>query len=197
MSLPLVQDVDTSRPPPTPIKAVEEPAPVAKTVLKDKGLEKYRCEPQHWEFSRAHVAYNNVMKQIKQSLQGSWSELNWSIEKCNILPTFRHSLPFHLSSRTYTETDSDLPLFPEDFQVAKYSIFKTVGRQGACDADSAGLDPFSHGSLSLFLSFFFPAKENCQTWCAVELQCCSAGEGCRYRVVRYWMEDFSDVRENF
>ena len=32
--------------------------------------------------------------------------------------------------RIYTEKDSDLPTYPEDFQVAKYSIFKKVMYSG-------------------------------------------------------------------
>ncbi|XP_062257934.1 protein mono-ADP-ribosyltransferase PARP4 isoform X2 [Platichthys flesus] len=34
--------------------------------------------------------------------------------------------------RIYTETDSDLPSFPKDFQVAKYSIFEKINRNTLC-----------------------------------------------------------------
>ncbi|XP_075886999.1 protein mono-ADP-ribosyltransferase PARP4 [Nelusetta ayraudi] len=36
-------------------------------------------------------------------------------------------------------------------------------------------------------------KENGKTWCVVELQSCSVGEGRKYRVVRYWKEDISTM----
>ncbi|XP_060944071.1 protein mono-ADP-ribosyltransferase PARP4 isoform X2 [Limanda limanda] len=34
--------------------------------------------------------------------------------------------------RIYTETDSDLPSYPKDFQVAKYSIFEKINRNTLC-----------------------------------------------------------------
>lgn len=59
------------------------------------------------------------------------------------------------------------------------------------------LVPFS---TSYFVSFalLFCTKENGKTWCVVELQSCSVGEGRKYRVVRYWKEDISTkVCESF
>lgn len=79
-----------------------------------------------------------------------------SLMKCNIVLELKLFLPFDLSCRTYTETDSDLPCFPDDFQVAKYCIFQTVGPQCARDADGSRLVPFS--PFSFFLSLFFSTK---------------------------------------
>lgn len=110
---------------------------------------------------------------------------------------FKLFLPFDLSCRTYTETDSDLSSFPDDFQVAKYAIFEKVGPRCACDAAGTGPVPFS---TSYFVSFvlLFSTKENSKTWCVVELQSCSVGEGRKYRVVRYGKEDISTkVCESF
>lgn len=42
---------------------------------------------------------------------------------------FELSLSIVIFRRIYTETDSDLPSYPDNFQVAKYSIFEKVKLQ--------------------------------------------------------------------
>ncbi|XP_071197270.1 protein mono-ADP-ribosyltransferase PARP4 isoform X4 [Salvelinus alpinus] len=67
--------------------------------------------------------------------------------------------------RVYTESDNDLPTYPTNFQVAKYSIF------GKC----------------VYLCVF---QANSSTWSVLELQSGSTEGGQQqFRVVRYWRED--------
>lgn len=60
-------------------------------------------------------------------------QLSLIIELRNLIKT-KEKLYFILVSpinihRIYTETDHDLPKYPENFQVAKYSVFEKVNLQ--------------------------------------------------------------------
>lgn len=83
---------------------------------------------------------------------------------------FPKSKYFHPPNRTYTETDSDLPLFPDDFQVAKYSIFRTVGAQGGLHADRTGPVWFSNLIFSLFFLQRKTAEPGVQWSCSAAVQ---------------------------
>ncbi|PWA26202.1 hypothetical protein CCH79_00013719, partial [Gambusia affinis] len=69
--------------------------------------------------------------------------------------------------RIYKESDSALPAFPDDFQVAKYSVFGQMG----------------------IVLMEVCLQENGSRFCVLELQSAKGEQGRRYRVARYWKDD--------
>ncbi|PWA26203.1 hypothetical protein CCH79_00013718, partial [Gambusia affinis] len=73
----------------------------------------------------------------------------------------------NLEFRIYKESDSALPAFPDDFQVAKYSVFGQMG----------------------IVLMEVCLQENGSRFCVLELQSAKGEQGRRYRVARYWKDD--------
>lgn len=87
-----------------------------------------------------------------------------------------------MSYRVYGGDDSDLPPFPDHFQVAKYSIFEKV--KLLCAVTPAALSLHERGNLNL--------QADSNSWCVLELQSLQEEEGRTYRVVRCWKDDVGD-----
>lgn len=91
-----------------------------------------------------------------------------------------------LLCRIYREDDSDLPPFPDSFQVAKYSIFEEVKLRCVVTA-----------AVTVALQFFelkgkkkYPNLQSSSgSWWVLELQSLREEGGWRYRVVRYRQHD--------
>lgn len=84
-----------------------------------------------------------------------------------------------MSYRVYRGDDSDLPPFPDHFQVAKYSIFEKV--KLLCAVAPAAPTLHQRGNLNL--------QAHSNSWCVLELQSLRVEEGRKYRVVRSWKDD--------
>lgn len=105
--------------------------------------------------------------------------VNVSAERCRSLNSDLLFCHFH---RVYHDTDADLPSYPEDFKVAKYSIFEKVELQFMFLSNHSN-------AATLMTLINIPLKTNSDTWCVLELQSFKGEDGWQYRVVRYWKDN--------
>ncbi|XP_041662697.1 protein mono-ADP-ribosyltransferase PARP4 [Cheilinus undulatus] len=137
-------------PPPGPLIPASAPYPDPVPVPVPLSSPKESSLPQESKVPMSKAVDEPLKVPAKPEESGSLSEKAERIRK--VLGKFRK----------YSETDPDLPTFPDNFQVAKYSIFEKV---------------------------------NTNTWCVLELQSFKGDEGWKYRVVRYWKDDISSMKE--